>query len=218
MASTYFLIPAIRQRTGGFEHRAAIVEDILHGRTDLVGRDGHDLVDVLPRDTERLLARLAYGDTVRENTDLGQLDAPAMLQRLVHAWRFVRLDADYPGCRAQCLHGERDTGNQTSATDRHEDGMYVVLVLTQDFQSDRALPGDHLRIVIGMDECHTLLLCMLRGELVGLVVGVAMQFDLCTVVPDRLDLDGRRGARHYDQCLHVKTTCSQRHTLCVVAG
>src|SRR3546814_1273743 len=52
--------------------------------------------------------------------------------------------------------------------------------LLQQFQTDRALPGDDFRIVIGMDHRPTLLAHQLFGVFTRVVVGVAMQDRLAT--------------------------------------
>ena len=57
------------------------------------------------------------------------------------------LDADHLDARAHGLDVRRDPRDQSPATDRHEDGIELALVLAQDLHGDRALPGDDVGVV-----------------------------------------------------------------------
>ena len=46
----------------------------------------------------------------------------------------------------------RDAGDQAPAADRDEDRVNRVLVLAQDLHADRALAGDHVRVIKRMNE------------------------------------------------------------------
>ena len=50
------------------------------------------------------------------------------------------------------LHVGGDAGDQAAAADRHEDRVDRARVLAQDLHADRALPGDHVRIVVRVHE------------------------------------------------------------------
>ena len=45
-----------------------------------------------------------------------------------------------------------DAGDEPAAADGDEDRVDRRLALAQDLHADRALPGDHVRIVVGVDE------------------------------------------------------------------
>ena len=121
-ARTYFLMPGDRERAGGLDDGARVLEDVLDRRADLVGVDEHDLVDVLAAQPEGLLADPPHRDAVGEDADALERHALAGAQRLVHRRRILRLDADDPDL-ADCRYFTytRDAGDQAAAADRHED-------------------------------------------------------------------------------------------------
>ena len=84
--------------------------------------------------------------------DLVEHDALPGLQRAGHRVGVDRLHADDLDRRAQPLHVGGDAGDQPAAADRHEDRVDRPGVLAQDLHADRALPGDHVRVVVGMHE------------------------------------------------------------------
>ena len=90
------LMPATRERAGGFDDDAAVLEDVLDRGADLVGAHEHDLVDDLAREPERLVADATHRDTVREVPTWSSVNGAPALQRLVHARGLERLDADDP--------------------------------------------------------------------------------------------------------------------------
>ena len=90
-------------------------------------------------------------------------------------------------------------------------------MLTQDFHTNRPLPGDNFRIVKGMDEGQLLRLFQFQRVRVGFVIGVAGQHHFTTTVAYRLDLDCRRRRRHDDDCPAADLGRRQRHTLRVIA-
>jgi hypothetical protein len=49
-----------------------------------------------------------------------------------------------------------DAGDQPAAADRHEHRVERTRELAQDLHADRALAGDHVRVVVGMHEAHAL--------------------------------------------------------------
>ena len=94
-------------------------------------------------------------------------------------------------------------------------------MLAQDLHADRALAGDHVRIVEGVHESQLLLAFQGQGVVVGVGVGIAMQHDLdvgAAARLDRVDLDRRRGGRHHDQRTAAQPAGRQRDALRMVAG
>ena len=91
-----------------------------------------------------------------------------------------------------------DAGGKPAPADRHENGLDRVRVLAQDFHADRALSGDHVGIVVGMDEDQSLLRLELPRVRVGFIEAVAVQNDRCAVAANSIDLYVGRGARHDD--------------------
>ena len=65
-----------------------------------------------------------------------------------------------------------------AAADRDEDRVDRRLPLAQDFHADRALPGDHVGIVVGMNERGPRGLLQRQRVRVGVAVRIAVQHDL----------------------------------------
>src|SRR5215470_8792507 len=66
-------------------------------------------------------------------------------------------NASAPICLTATPSANSDTLSSTTrspaaAADRNEDGVDRRCALAQDLRRDRALPGDHLRVVVGMNE------------------------------------------------------------------
>jgi hypothetical protein len=187
-----------RQRAGRFEDGAGIFEDVLDRGADGVGIDQHHLIHVLLAQAESLLADVLHRRAVGEQADRFQPHAAARLERTVHGIGIGRLDADHFRFRPQALDVGRDTGDQAAAADAAEHRVDRLRMLAQDFHADGALPGDHIRIVEGMDEVELLLLLQFQCVGVGRVVGIAEQDHFGAALLHGIDLDGRRGGRHHD--------------------
>ena len=91
-------------------------------------------------------------------------------------------------------------------------------MLLQNLKSHRTLPGNNLRIIVRMDKGHTFLFSLFRSIGIGFVVGITRQLDPCTIITNRLHLDGRRGTWHDNQRLHSQLASSQRHALRMITG
>ncbi len=90
-------------------------------------------------------------------------------------------------------------------------------VLAQDFHADGALPGDDVRVVVGMHESELLAPGDLQRVRVGLVVGVAEQHHPRAARRHGRDLDLRRGRGHDDGGAAAQVICRQRHALRMIA-
>jgi hypothetical protein len=95
--------------------------------------------------------------------------------------------------------------------------VQVARVLAQDLHGDRALPRDHLGIVVRMHEAQAAPAAERARVSVGLVVGVPAQDDGGAARLDRRDLDLRRGHRHHDGRAAAEPLRGERHALRVVA-
>ena len=106
-----------------------------------------------------------------------------------------RLHADHPDVRVGALATAAMPGDQPAAADAGDDRAHVRALL-QDLQPDRALTGDHVRVVERVDEDRTGTV----GELVrrdqALVDRVPGELDLRAVRLGRGDLRQRRAHRH----------------------
>ena len=103
---------------------------------------------------------------------------------------------------------------QAAAADRHEDRVELAAALAQDLHADRALAGDHVRIVERMHEHQAALARERQRVLVGAVVVVAVQHHLAAEVAHRLHLDVRRGLRHDDDGAGCRAGCAASATPC----
>jgi len=137
---------------------------------------------------------------------------------LVHRRGVFRLDADDPDARIELLDVGGDAGDQAAAAHGDEDRIEFAAGLAQDLHADRALAGNHVRIVERMHEHHMSLAHQCQCVLIGGVVNVPVQHHFGTEVHHRLHLDGRRGLRHHDQRRDAALTRRQRHALCMIAG
>ena len=96
-------------------------------------------------------------------------DPLARRQRRRHAGGVVGLDPDDLHVGAQELDEGRDPGREPAAADRHEHGRQRIGMLVQDLHPDRALAGDDVGIIVGVDEGQALLGLEFARMLVGLV-------------------------------------------------
>ena len=217
-AQRVFLEAGEADSSGRLGAGAGIVERVLHRRADLVRRHRDDLVEELAADAEGLGADLAHGDAVGEEPNLRQRHPLAGVDRRGHAGGLFRLDADDLDLGAQVLDEAGDPRGQPAAADGHEDRLDRIGMLAQDLHSHRALPGDHVGIVVGRHEREPAL--DLEPARLGecLVETVAEQHDLATAPAHGVDLDARRRARHDDRRRDPELGRCQRHALGVVAG
>ena len=207
-----------RQRARGLEDRAGVLEDVLDRRAQLIGVDQDDLVDERLAQPEGLFAHLADRGAIGEQPDVGQFDPPARLQRTGHRIGVGGLHADDPDVGAHLLHIRGDARDQTAAADCREDGVDRRLVLAQDLHADRAVAGDHVGIVEGVDEGEFLLALQFQRVVVGVGVAVAEQHDFGATSAHRVDLQLRRGDRHHDHGPAAHAPGRQRDPLGMVAG
>src|SRR5690606_33530310 len=106
------------------------------------------------------------------------------------------LHADNAGFGSQLLDIGRYTGNQAAPADWNEHRVDGFGVLTQNLHTHRALTGDHIRVVEGMDEGELFLLFKLHGVLVGVGVAIADEHRFTAQCLYRIDLQAWRGRGH----------------------
>ena len=134
-----------------------------------------------------------------------------------HARRTGCLHTINLALRAEALDREGNTGDQSAATDRHDDRIHI-LELVEDLETDRALARDDRIVVVRMDEGHARLLLELDGLIMCIIVGALHEADLCTEPLRALDLHDRRTIRHADDALDAHLRRREGDALCVVAG
>ncbi len=111
------------------------------------------------------------------------------------------------------------TGNpadQAAPADGHEDEIGVGAVL-QDFEADRTLTGDDIRIIEGMDKDHSLLRKQLR-LLDALADILPREHHIAAVAARRLLFGDGSRFRHDDGCLIARPSGRQGHSLGMIAG
>ncbi len=108
-------------------------------------------------------------------------------------------------------------GGQAAAADRHEDPIQM-RVLLQQLHRQRALPGDHRRVIERRHEGHALLMGQLDCLRFGLVEIGAVQQHFAAEAAHRIHLDVRGGHRHHDQRFDPQPFTGEGDALRVVAG
>ena len=131
---------------------ARVLEHIFDRGANRVGIDQDDFVDQLAAQLKRIHAEKFDGHAIGEQTDVGKRTRRPFFSEADMACGVDRLDADNFDFRAQPFHICGDAGNQSAAADGHKYRVQWFVVLAQDLHADRALPGDHVGIVVGMDE------------------------------------------------------------------
>ena len=208
------------QRAGRFQDGARIRKHILDGGADGVRVDDDDVIDILLRQAEGFLAHQAHRRAVRKQAHVGQGHPFARFQRARHGVRIDRLHADDLDVGANLFHVRRHAGDQAAAADGDEDGVDGAGMLAQDFHADRALAGDHVRIVERVHEGQLLFFFQGQRVVVGVRVGLAVQHDFHMHAAARLDgvdLDGGRGGGHDDDGAATHARGRQGHALGMVA-
>lgn len=133
------------------------------------------------------------------------------------AGRARRLHPDDPHIGPDRLDRHRDARRETAAADAHDDGPHLG-ALFEDLQPHRALPGDDVRVVEGVDEDRTGLLGVLLRGGQRLVHHMPVQPDLGPVLTGRGHLRQRRPDRHEDRRPYAEQRRRECDTLRMVSG
>jgi hypothetical protein len=128
----------------------------------------------------------------------------------------IGLNADQPDLRPARPQRQRDTRREPAAADRDHNRLDLRKLFCE-LEADRALTGDHVWILEGVDERRAGFFRELtrRGE--RLLESDPDQLDPPTVVPRRVDFGHRRLVRHEDRRLDPGLACRPGHGLSVVA-
>ena len=166
---------------------------------------------------EGALAGAAHGDAIGDGGLRRQRHRTAALDGTQHRGKPLRLHADDAHIGPRLFHRAGDAADQAAAADRHHD-RFDIRKLLQHLEPDRALPGDDLIVIEGMDEGELLLLLQARGLLAGFVIVRAVQDDLRAKAARGGDLYQRRGLRHDDARANAQPRRVKGHALRVIAG
>ena len=100
---------------------------------------------------EGMFADLRHCNAVSKQTHLRQNHTLASRHRLLQAIGVIGLDPDNFHFRTYIFNISRHTGKHTAAAAGHKHCMQRALVLTQNLHRYRALPSNHIRVVVRMD-------------------------------------------------------------------
>ena len=146
--------PAIASAPAGSSIGARVLEHVLQRRADGVGVHAHDLVHQLSRTRRKVSLPTCFTatpsanrPTMRERHPAAGLAPSAPSRRSPSGCTPITLIVG-----AQALHVRRDARDEPAAADRDEDRVYRLRAMPQDLDRDRALAGDHVRVVVGMNE------------------------------------------------------------------
>ena len=108
--------------------------------------------------------------------------------------------------------------NQAAAANSHKHRMQRPLVLAQHFHGNRALAGNHIRVVKRVDKGQALFFLQRGGVGVCIRVTVAKQHHLAAQAAHRIHLELRRGGWHHDHGARAQLVRTECHALRMVAG
>ena len=203
-----------------FENRTGVLENILDCRADGIGIDQDHFIDVFLAQPESFFADKLDRRTVSKQANLLQTHTVALGQRLRHRIGVLGLDTDDLDFRPQALDVSRHTGDQPTAahtTENSVDRPAVARMLAQDFHRNRALPGDHFRIIEGMNEGQLLGFFQFQRMRVGIVIRIAEEHHFATTAFDSINLDARRRRRHHNHRPATHLGRRERNALRMIA-
>ncbi len=210
------------QRARGLHNAAGVHEHVLDGRTHGIGVDDDELVHQFAGDAKGLFAHQFHRRAVREQSDVGQRQPFLGRDGLRHGIRIIHLHPDDLDLRAHRLDVIGHARNQAAAANRDKHGIQPIramaLQLAQHFHGDRALAGNHVRVVKRVDKGQPLLFFQHRGVAVGIGIAVAMQHHFAAKAAHGIHFELRCGGRHHDHGPRAQLLRAQRHTLRMVAG
>ena len=138
------------------------------------------------------------------------------IQRRFQAGRVFRFNGNDFDLRHQLFDQHRHARGQATAAHRDEDAVEMGILLQQ-FQRQRALPGNHHRVVERRHPGEPLLLRQLNRFGFGFVKVGAVEQHFSAETAHRVDFDICGSNRHHDQRLQPQTSRRERHALGVVA-
>lgn len=209
--------PRQRQRAGRFGNGTHVLEQIFDRCANGVAVHSDYVVQIFTAQAEGFVADTLHRHAFGEQPDARQIHRLAGIQRRAQAGGVFRFDADHFDLRHQLLDQHRHPGGQAAAADRHEDPIQM-RVLLQQLHRQRALPGNHRRMIERRHEGHALLLGKLDRLRFGLVEIGAVQQHFAAETAHRIHFDVRGGHRHHDQRFNAQPFTGEGYALRVVAG
>ena len=138
------------------------------------------------------------------------------VQRRLQAGRVFRLNGDDFNLRHQLFNQHRHACRQPAAAHWDEDAVEMGILLQQ-LKRQRALPGNHHRVIERRHPGEALLLRQLDRFGFGFVKVRAVEQHFSAKTAHRVDFDIRGGNRHHDQRFQTQTSRRERHALRMVA-
>ena len=163
------------------------------------------------------IARELHGDTVGNGRGAVRGDELLFREAPGDGGRALGLHAVDLHAGIDELHRGGHAREQPAAARRDDNDVHIGQV-GEDLQAERALAGDHIRIVIGMEELRALLLADAPRLGVGVVIAVPRQDDLRAVALGGLHLGDGGGLGHHDGRGDAEFLSRIGHALRVVAG
>ena len=137
---------------GRFGNCPGIFVNILHCRADLVIVDSDDFVEQARANIESEVTGTSDSDTLGEMSDPVQGHRLSRIERSLHRCGFLRLNADEPDPRMQVLADQGHPGSQAATADTDKQVVDGCMILAKHFQRNSRLPGDDIRVIVGVDE------------------------------------------------------------------
>ena len=147
-------------------------------RRNFVFGNGYDVVNVLLNHLEGGVAGMLNRDTVCKCGNAGESDLFALLAAFVHAGCVCRLYTVYLDGGTELFDGERDTRDQTAATDRNDDGVNIGHLI-ENFKTYGTLTCDNKLIIKRVNEGSACFFLKLDRLCIRIVVCAGGENDLC---------------------------------------
>ncbi len=202
-----------RQRAGRFRHRTHVLEQIFHRRADGIAIHRDDIVEIFPAQAEGFVADTLHRHALGKQPDARQIDRMAGIQRRFQAGGVFRFDGNDFDLRHQLFDQHRHACGQAAAAHRHKDAVEMGILLQQ-LQRQRALPGNHHRVIERRHQGEALLLRQLNRFGFGFVKVGAVQQHFAAETAHRIDFDVRGGHRHHDQRFDAQAERDENATPC----
>ncbi len=193
------LLDLQQQRNRVFERRLANQQDLVDQRRDDLRGEFAGRLD-----------RNAFGERV------AAADRILAAQLRIHRGVKLGLDPDHLDRRVDRSGDRCHPAHQPAAADRHHQAIEVGL-RREHLERHRALTRRDIGIVEGVDEGKPALLLELTGMGIGLVEGLAEQFDLPADALGLHHLHRRRGLGHHDGHRHAQPCAVIGQALAVIS-
>ena len=206
------------QGSCGFENGAGVLEHVLDRGTDRIGINTNHPVHEPLRQSESVFPHLTNRNSIGEQPNLLQLNSFSLFEGATHGIGIHGLHTDNFGFRPELFDVGPNSCNQSASPNGDINGMGWLWDLAHDFQPDRSLPCDHLRVVKRMDEGQPFGFASTIRLSRALVIGFAMENHFTAERPNRTHLHFRCCARHHDHGPAAQLAGAEGDTLRMVTG